>query len=270
MRNKGAIIAEVEMKNSIVKNIYNKAITLTAKRVFAEEAGETTTTTTTGEEEPVKATINYEDLIAKARKEEKDKQYSKIKKLEDQIKVLTEQHNADLIKVEELKTEIKVLNDKLTNAGKGDSEEIKGLKDSIKALEKEKKSLEDKVKDAPKVSEEELRNQIREELEEEYEVKLYKTTKLAEHKDDLLVPELVFGSTKEEIDNSLAIALQRSNEILEKAGGKKKKQSTTTRATSPSISGAQDTNEYSMDYIATLDVRSPEYKEFRRKMGLDR
>lgn len=264
MRNQSAIIVENNTGKLIAKRF--KVTNIFARRAFAEEAG--------GEEEttPTTPTINYEDLIAKARKEEKDKQYAKIKKLEDANKILTEQHNADLLKIGTLEEDVKKLNEQLSKAGKGDSEEIKGLKESIKALTKEKEILEDKVAHAKTVDEEEIRARIKEELEEEYEVKLYKTTKLAEHKEELLVPELVYGSTKEEIDNSLQNALARSQEILERAGVSRKKTTTPQRqkATSPSISTTQDNNEYSMEYIATLDVRSPEYKEFRRKMGLDR
>ena len=93
------------------------------------------------------STINYEDLIAKARREEKEKQYKNVERLKTQINTLTEQHNTDLLTIAELQEQLKAANEKLTTAGSGDSEEIKTLKATIKTLEGEKADLDKKVKD---------------------------------------------------------------------------------------------------------------------------
>lgn len=262
MRKNRGIIAG--MSNEAIK----KAIEVISLKAFAEETegGE-------GATEVKTPTINYEDLIAKARKEEKEKQYKTIEKLRTQIDTLTQQHNDDLLKVADLEKQLKEANDKLTKAGSGDSEEVKTLKDTIKNLEKEKEDLDKKVKnlEANKpASREEIVAEVRAELETEYEVKTYKATKMLELKDDILVPELVFGNTKEEIDNSIQSALNRSAEIRKNLGleGSTSKQKRTPKSpANPSVSSVQDKG-VSLERLATMDVRSPEYAEARRQLGL--
>lgn len=257
-KNRGIIAG---MSNEAIK----KAIEMFSLKAFAEEPedkGEGVTT----------PTINYEDLIAKARKEEKDKQYNTIEKLKAQINTLTEQHNGDLLKVADLEKQLKEANDKLTKVGSGDSEEVKTLKNTIKTLEKEKEDLDKKVKayeSTKPVSREEVVAEVRAELETEYEVKTYKATKMAELKDDILVPELVFGSTKEEIDASIQNALTRSAEIKKNLGldGSTKQKRTPKSPANPSVSGVQDT-QVSLERLATMDVRSPEYAQLRKQLGL--
>lgn len=229
-----------------------------------------------------KSTINYEDLIAKARQEEKQKQYKTIERLKTQVATLTEQHNNDLLKVADLDKQLKAANEKLTTAGSGDSEEIKTLKATIKSLEGEKADLDKKVKDfeanKPQ-SREEIENEVRAELEKEYEVKTYKATKLAELKDQLLVPELVMGESKEDIDASIEAAIARSDEIRKSlgidasAGGgkdtetppKNNNKGRTPKSKNPSGGSGK---EIDINYLASLDVRSPEYAEARKKLGL--
>lgn len=217
-----------------------------------------------------KSVVNYEDLIAKARKEEKEKQYKTIEKLKGQVETLTEQHNNDLLVVAGLKEDLAKAETKLSAVGKDDSETVKTLKAEIEGLTKDKKSLEKQIEDLNKdtVKREEVEAEIRAELEAEYEVKTYKATKLAELKDDLLVPELVFGNTKEEIDNSIKSALERSAEIKKSLGvsesGKKR---TPKSPANPSVGGVQDKG-ISIEYLASLDVASPEYAQVRKQLGL--
>lgn len=216
--------------------------------------------------------INYEDLIAKARKEEKEKQYKTIEKLKGQVATLTEQHNNDLLVKADLEKKLQDANEKLTKAGSGDSEEVKTLKETIKSLEKEKDELDKKVKEFESqkpVSREEVEAEVKAELEKEYEVKTYKATKMAELKDDILVPELVFGSTKEEIDASIQTALARSADIKKSLGltDNKPSKRTPKSPANPSMSGVQD-KEVSLERLATMDVRSPEYAQLRQQLGL--
>lgn len=217
------------------------------------------------------APINYEDLIAKARKEEKEKQYKAIEKLKTQVNTLTEQHNNDLLTIASLEEKLKEAKENLTKADKGDTEEIITLKENLFTLTKEKEDLEAKVKafeDSKPASREEIEAEIRAELEAEYEVKTYKATQLAELKDDILVPELVFGNTKEEIDASIKTALDRSAEIKKSLGvGEKKEKRTPKSPSNPSVGGVQDKG-YSLEYLASLDVSSPEYAEVRKQLGL--
>lgn len=264
MRKNCGIIAG--MSNEAVKKIIG-AISL---RAFADEGGEGDGGS---KGEGVQATINYEDLIAKARKEEKEKQYKAIEKLKTQVGTLTEQHNNDLVKIADLEKKLKDANDKLTKAGSGDSEEVKTLKETIKGLEKDKKELDDKVKDFEShkpVDREEVEAQVRAELEEEYKVKTYKAEKLLELKDDILVPELVMGKTIEEVDSTIKIALERSAKIKESLGVKDKEQKPpkrTPKTPSPSTN-EEFGGKYTIEYLASLDVSSPEYAKVRKELGL--
>lgn len=269
MRKNCGIIAG--MSNEAIK----KFIEAISFKAFADE-GDDTSTVDAGGDEGVKTQtpiINYEDLIAKARKEEKEKQYKTIEKLKTQVNTLTEQHNGDLLKIADLEAKLHDASEKLTKAGSGDSEEVKTLKETIKSLEKEKEELDKKVKgyeEHQPVSREEVEASVRAELEAEYEVKTYKAEKMAELKDDILVPELVFGSTKEEIDTSIQSALERSAEIRKNLGisanGKPTKRTPKSPA-NPSVSGLQDT-QVSLERLAMMDVRSPEYAELRKQLGL--
>lgn len=269
MIKKSGIIVGPMTKEAIVKRLFG-GLTLKA---FAEENPTNDEGADGGDGTPAKKqlTINYEDLIAKARKEEKDKQYKTIEKLKGQIDTLTQQHNDDLLAKADLEKQLKDAQEKLKTVGQGDSEEVKTLKGEIATLTKDKEDLEKKIKEfegQKPVSREEVEKEVRTELEKEYEVKTHKAQILAEHKEDLLVPELVFGDTVEELDKSLESALARSEEIRKSVGGTSKKDKRTPKSpTNPATSKVQD-EELSMEYIASLDPRSPEYKEFRKKMGL--
>lgn len=259
-KNRGFIVG---LSNEAIKKIIEHQFFLKA---FAEEGSEEGD----GGDESPKPTINYEDLIAKARKEEKEKQYKVIERLKTQVNSLTEQHNSDLLKIGELEQKLTEAQQKLTTIGTGDSEEVKTLKEQIKTLTDEKSALEQKVKDSesnPPVSREEVEAEVRRELEAEYEVKTYKATKLAELKDEILVPELVFGDTKEAIDESITKALERSAEIKKSLGITGKQKRTPKSPSNPKVDRIQDT-ELSLDYIASLDVSSPEYLEVRKQLGL--
>ena len=273
---KRGIIVETNCSNVNVKKNFKDFFSTVSRslvlNVHADEEGGDEPKD--GEEPKNTPTINYEDLISKARKEEKDKQYKTIDKLKGQIETLTKQHNEDLLKVGQLEEDLKTANSKLQTAGQGDSEEIKTLKGTISTLNKEKSDLENKIKDIEDntVTREELENEIRTELEAEYTTKTYRAEKMAELKDEILVPELVIGNTIEEIDASIEVALEKSKSIREKLGivdGQPKSPQGRTPKTpsNPSMSRVQD-SQFSMEYIAGLDVSSPEYAEFRKQTGL--
>lgn len=231
----------------------------------------------TGDSPASHPTINYEDLIRKARKEEKDKQYNTIQRLKLQIDTMTQQHNADLLRVGELEKQLQSANEKLVAVGSGDSDEIKTLKSSIKSLESEKAELDKKVKEYeqnPPLSREDIEKEVRASLEKEYEVRTYRAEKMAELKDQILVPELVMGETKEDIDTSVAAALERSKEIRKSLGipepgeePQRKRGRTPKNPANPS-GGSGTEKEYSLEYLASLDVRSKEYAEVRKQLGL--
>lgn len=263
-----------EKIKAVIEKVALRAFADTANGDGGSEGDEPTGGDGGGEK---RTTVNYEDLISKARREEKEKQYKNVERLKTQVNTLTEQHNNDLLKIADLEKQLQTANEKLTKAGSGDSEEIKTLKDTIKTLEGEKADLDKKVKDyeanKPQ-SREEIEKEVRAELENEYEVKTYKATKLAELKDQLLVPELVVGDTKEDIDKSIEAAMSRSEEIrkslglTDPTGGEKPKKEKRTPKSPSNPSGGSGTKEVDFDYLASLDVRSPEYAKVRQQLGL--
>ena len=89
--NRGFIVG---MRNEHIKKLI-ESISLKAFADEGEDGGE-------GEPGKITPSINYEDLIAKARREEKDKHYKTIEKLKTQVSTLTEQHNNDLLKIADL------------------------------------------------------------------------------------------------------------------------------------------------------------------------
>lgn len=235
-----------------------------------EEPKDDSTESNEGKTEDNDSTVNYEDLISRARQQERQKQYKKIENLNGSVKTLTEQHNNDLLKIAELEKQLETANKKLTESSGDDSEAVTTLKEEVKNITKERdeaiNALEKYKEENEPVDREEIEKEIREFLEAEYQVKTHKAEVLAEHKDTLLVPELVMGNTIEEIDESLNNALKRSAEIAEKVGGTTKKETKKKpKSGNPSRMSEED---LSVDTIASLDPASPEYAEFRKKMGL--
>jgi len=270
--NRGSI---VEVGREVIKSVIESKFPFVFFRAFADEGSndDSKQDNKGGEgDESSKSSpvINYEDLIAKARKEEKDKQYKKIKKLEEDVASLTEGHNKDLLTIANLQQQLKDAEEKLTKTNSGDSEAVQTLKNQISTLETEKKNLEAKIKEYeknPPVSQEEVEKKVRAELEAEYKVKNYRLTKLTELGEQILVPELVVGDTEEEIDKSIASAIERSNQIRKSLGIKDGEKKRTTPKSNPSVSGAQD-HTADFERLATMDVRSEEYAKLRKQLGL--
>jgi len=207
-----------------------------------------------GKEPPKKPEVNYEDLIAKARKEEKDKLYPKISALEGERDGYIKKCNEHLITIGQKDAEIEALNKKLKESGKDDSEVVKGLKAEIDKLKGE---LETAKKNAPD------EKAIEERIKAEYEIKLYRTEKIAEFKDEI-IPELIMGTTKEEIDASLETSKKRFKEMSEKI-----LKGVNTNIPPANINSSKfNMKDFTLEDLAKLDPRSPEYKEFRKKMGL--
>ena len=220
-----------------------------------------------GEKSP---SISFEDLIAKARKEEKDKLYPDIEKLKLKVSTLTEQHNDDLLKIAEFERQITELNAQLTRAGKNDPKEVAQLKTKLSDVLAANSDLQKKVEGYKDVDEVALRQSIESEIEARYAVKFYRIQKLQEAGDEILIPELVVGDTREAIDASIEAAKARTKELREKLGVKEEKKQPSKKPNNPANppdKGSQG-KEYDMEYIASLDPASPEYAEWRRKMGI--
>ena len=162
--------------------------------------------------------LNFEDLVSKARKEEKDKIYPQLEELKKQNKVLTKANNEHLLTIAALEEQVKGLNEQLAKAGKGDPQEVIDLKKNLEDTLKVVDGLREELKTKPEGTAEELRATIEAEVKELYEVKLYRLQKLQEAGDDVLIPDLVVGDTKEAVDASIAAAIEQTKRIKEKFG----------------------------------------------------
>ena len=213
--------------------------------------------------------INFETLIANARKEEKEKLYPRIKKLEDENKALVQNNNDNLMKLAQAQKELDEL-----KANNGESQKVKDLETQLANAQAEIKTLKEST---PKEDE------IRARIEAEYEVKMYRNTKLSENSDKILAvfADEVKGDTKEEIDSSFDRAVEKTVQTKKQLGlldddgnpidtkktpaKKEDKKSVTPPVANPS---AEEDEKFDLDYVQNLDPRSKEYAEFRKKMGL--
>lgn len=236
-------------------------------RAFADEGDEGNGTDVKEGNEGA-PTINFETLIANARKEEKEKLYPRIKKLEDENKALVQTNNDNLMKLATAQKELDEL-----KANNGESQKVKDLETQLANAQAEITTLKEST---PKEDE------IRARIEAEYEVKMYRSTKLSEGSDKILAvfADEVKGNTKEEIDASFEKAVEKTvqtkkqlglvddegNPVDTKKSSKKEdKKTTTPPVANPS---AEEDDKFDLDYVQNLDPRSKEYAEFRKKMGL--
>lgn len=255
------------------KSFFSKFIYGMSMPVHAD--GEPPTDPPTPNPAPATPPVNFEEMIARVRREEKDKLYGRIKKLEDENATLRTSNNDYILKIAGYQTQVDKLTADLEAAKKQDNEgEVKKLNDKIQSLTAE---LEEAKKNVPDEA------AIRAQVEAEYEVKLYLKDKLAENSDKILpvFVEGVTGKTKEEIDASITAAVDKSTKTKKDlglidddgnpvGGAKGKKKSDKTPKTNPPVVNPApvDTEEFDPDYVRNLDPRSPEYAEFRKKMGL--
>lgn len=251
--------------------------TLFGMTVFAEEEdvddntdvgdnddGDSNDNNDDGDSDDSSPSINYEDLIAKARKEEKQKLYPKIEKLEKRVEDLTEKNNKKVLQVGELNEQIETLENELESAKdkatQSDDERVTQLQSDLEEKESTIEDLQSQLEDTEEVDVEELRQEIEEEVKNEYEVKLYREKKIADAEGQV-IPELVMGSTKEEIDETFEKAQERYTEIV---GNNSNNRNTREGADNPSV------NQDNLD-INNLDIRGmsdEDYSQLRKRMGL--
>lgn len=212
--------------------------------------------TPTPNPQPSQVSINIEDLLSKARQEEKTKLYGQIedhktkrKELETQVGTLTTDLETKDNKIKELESEVKALK---TKKAENDSDEVKGLKSEIEKLNGE---IEKASNEKQNIQE------IEEKIKAEYEVKLYREQKLREV-GDKVIPELVIGLTKEEIDASITKSQERYSQIV---GTVLDGVSTQTTTVNPSTTSLQ-IKDLSMQDIANMTPQ--EWAEARKKLNL--
>ena len=258
MQNKSAFKAE-----SNRRPMFHRVMDKIFIHAYAED-GDPTPGTDPAVTDP--APINFEQAIAQARKEEKDKLYPRIKKAEDEVKSLTSSVNKYLLENAALKDELEKMKSQPADP------KVKELEDKVTALETENKTLKE---NAPNEDE------IRKRIEEEYEVKLYAQEQINANKGaiiSILIPEIT-GKTKEEIDSAIASAKEKTISIkkdlginVDDEGGKgNPTPAPTTKPKKAPVAAppsSDDGDEFDAEYVRNLDPRSKEYAEFRKKMGL--
>lgn len=187
--------------NKLAERIFNMISgTVT---VFADEGGNNNT-------EGNKTPINYEELIAKARKEEKQKLYGEIEGLKSQVKMLTENNNKLLLEKAEAEKALEKVKEDSKN---GNDEAVKELEAKIEVLKTELATVKQEKEEleSNKVDE----KTIREKIEAEFEIKDYVKTEKAKYDKVILshLKDSVTGTTKEEVDESVKKAVEESNKI---------------------------------------------------------
>lgn len=254
-------------------SLFKKFIYGMSMSVHADEPDEPGSPAPAGSPNPSQG-MNFEEMIARVRREEKDKLYGTIKKKDETIATLRESNNGYILQIAEYQKKLEEAQKK------SDPDEVKTLQDKVTELTA---ALEEAKKNVPDES------AIRARIEAEYEVKMYAKDKLAEHHEDILpvfVTE-VKGDTKEEVDASIQSAVEKSTKVKKDLGliddegnpvepkGKKKSgkepedEPGKKKSNPPKASPAKmDDEGFDPDYIRNLDPRSPEYAEFRKKMGL--
>lgn len=199
-------------------------------------------------------TVNYEDLIAKARTDEKNKLYPEIEKLKAEVAKNVERINALLISVAEkdelLKQKDKELAEKDAKYTALEKEGANGMDKELKALQEQLAQLQ---ADLAKKDDEIVQ------VKAKAEVDSYKATKLKDLDEDF--HDLVVGNTKEEIDASYAKAKEKFEKIASKYG-----QTPQVGLPKPNPSVVNNTyKEVKPEDISKMT--SAEYAEYRKTLG---
>lgn len=259
----------VQKAEDTVKRLIDKLVVGMTLDVFAE-GEEPAKTEPPADPAPVTApspSVDIAALIAQVRTEEKNKLYPQIAKLKEEVakyKGLYETVTAEKV---ELGKEVKALKEKLD--GVEDPELIQTLNAKIAELE---------GKLAEKPDETAIRAEIRAELEKEQEVKDY-IKKVTDENSNVLLSvfaDNIKGTTVEEVDTALADAIEKSKKTrkdlgLPEEGTATKKTNTKKHTTEqPPVANPQVTTTspaVALSVLKNMDVRSDEYKEYRKKMG---
>lgn len=272
MQNKRVFNAETKRGLSKVFSVLSTAFVMNA---LADEVNPSGTEPTP----PVPnggSQINYEQLIAQARKEEKDKLYPQIEKLKSENANLVSNINNYLLKIGDLEKLIEKLQN---DSGESEKDQkISTLTQQVNDLTTELNNLKESV-----VDEQTLRQQIEQEYESKYQLDKFRDKAIADAGEDILpvfVTEIT-GTTEDEIKTSIESAKKKTFDTKKSlgliddegnpVGGKSnnnnqtKSQPTPPPAPAPSSGGSE---KFDAEYVRNLDPRSPEYAEWRKKMGL--
>ena len=227
-------------------------------------------------EEPVPPqqtqTVSYEQLIARARQEEKDKLYPQLQAEKDKVKELIQKNNELLVKMCSLHNEYDVvkaqLDDLKNNKGVNENAEITKLKAELDKVKKEYKEFKEGT-----VDEATLRQQVEAEVKQQYEVEMYKVEKLnSDEFKGQIIPELVSGDTKEAIDESLAKSKARYEELIGVNKNQQQQQQGQQLGAVPTMPvGNPNTQSFISATISAEEIQRmtpAQWAEYRTKLGL--
>ena len=215
-------------------------------------------------------TINYEDLIAKARQDEKNKLYPEIEKLRGQLEEKTARINELLVSVATKDEDFKSRDKEISEL----KVQIEALKEEgAKGMEKDKtvKELQDKIAQL----ETDIQNKDTEitSIKTGYELKEYKAEKVKDVDESVL--DLVVGNSKEEIDASVEKAKAVYEKIASKFNTNNTTPTTPQNQNPPLSSQVPPVNTVDVygafKNINDEDVRNmttAQYKEYRKSIGL--
>lgn len=214
------------------------------------QQGEEPTNKTAKKDDPKPSgTVNFEDLIAKARKEERDKLYPELNKYKEKVNSLMlviAERDSEIADLKKELEAVKKENAKLKeDADKGvkTNKTISELTTTISVLERQLEELQAKY-DADVTA---------------LKLEAFKKEKIAEAGGEL-IPELVTGNSEEEIIASIELAKQRYQEIIQKAV-----QNVQMPAANPNQNIIQ-LKEKSIDEIASMTPQ--QWAEYRKQLGL--
>lgn len=139
------------------------------------------------------------DAIEKARKQEKDKLYNKMKELEDKNKMFEDFLNKEKQKAEEYAAQLQRQKEQQMS-------EEERIRQTVSKLVEQNDYLSKQLDEVAKTSQEQLRQS---------ELKAYKAQALA--KNNVLIPELVSGNSVDEIDNAIKLAKEKEQLLLKQA-----------------------------------------------------
>lgn len=241
------------------KSLMWKVRNVIIREAFAEEVNPQATEPTQGTEPVVTQApaINFEDLILKARKEEKEKLYPQITKLKEENQAKTARINELLISVAEANEALKAKDAELTK--------VKATVDNNTAVNDEVVKLQNKVIEL----EAELANKDKE--VNTIKLETFKKEKMAEANGQL-IPELVTGNDEDEILASIEIAKTRYAEIV---GQYQSTVVATKPATKPPVvnpNTAKFQESIAQSELSTMSLFDPKarakYAEVRQQLGM--
>lgn len=230
--------------------------------VFAEEPN---AESSNGSEEEVKTpetkpeqevpkpqgTVNFEDLVKKAREEEKSKLYPQIEKLK-------KDKNDLLLVVAEKDKAIKDLEKEITELQKNHSKLAKDVEESTST---------NKVVQEQALLISQLEQQL-EDIQAQYELDV-NSLKINSYREKqialaggAIIPELVTGNTEEEINASIELAKQRYAQIQEQAMSSVQM----PKSVNPSVATLSQTAMKSVEDIASMTPA--EWAEYRKNLNI--